>query len=256
MLDIRAFFDSRDHLLRFLEQNRGQTGSPADYHERRRRKTVSRDDLQGTPQARWFHPSSPTSTCTMSSTSGSRRSGAPERLRGTLSSCVTLTTQGGRGSVSTRPQGAPGSGARPASRQDAPHRVRPVATAHRRARSTGDLRFPSPEDEEPLRFGAQTDCRSGSHEPCGSRSDSAAVARRRHETAGEGGQRLAELSVPTSSRTLGGFVRRLEWIWLATLRRRSQRTRTTVTRLTALYWPPARVRHPWPNARFAVNHPR
>ena len=66
-------------------------------------------------------------------------------------------------------------------------------------------------------------------------------------------------AVPTSSRTLGGFVRRLEWIWLATLRRRSQRTRTTiaqVTRLTALYWPPARVRHPWPNARFAVNHPR
>ena len=66
-------------------------------------------------------------------------------------------------------------------------------------------------------------------------------------------------AVPTSSRTLGGFVRRLEWIWLATLRRRSQRTRTTiaqVTRLTALYWPPARVRHPWPNTRFAVNHPR
>ena len=48
-------------------------------------------------------------------------------------------------------------------------------------------------------------------------------------------------AVPTSSRTLCGFVRRLEWNWLATLRRRSQKTGTTmtdVTRLTALYWPP------------------
>ena len=66
-------------------------------------------------------------------------------------------------------------------------------------------------------------------------------------------------AVPTSSPTLGGFVRRLEWIRLKTLRRRSQKTRTTmadVTRLKALYWPPVRVRHPWPATRFAVNHPR
>ena len=66
-------------------------------------------------------------------------------------------------------------------------------------------------------------------------------------------------AVPTSSPTLGGFVRRLAWIWLTTLRRRSQKTRTTmadVTRLKALHWPPVRVRHPWPATRFAVNHPR
>ena len=66
-------------------------------------------------------------------------------------------------------------------------------------------------------------------------------------------------AVPTSSPTLGGFVRRLAWIWLKTLRRRSQKTGTTmadVTRLKALYWPPVRVRHPWPATRFAVNHPR
>ena len=66
-------------------------------------------------------------------------------------------------------------------------------------------------------------------------------------------------AVPTSSRTLRGFVRRLAWIWRHTLRRRSQRTRTTmdhVERLTATYWPPVKVRHPWPDARFAVNHPR
>ena len=66
-------------------------------------------------------------------------------------------------------------------------------------------------------------------------------------------------AVPTSSRALRGFVRRLAWIWLQTLRRRSQRTWTTmnhVVRLTATYWPSVKVRHPWPDARFAVNHPR
>ena len=55
------------------------------------------DEWQGRPagdlrKARWFLPSSPTFTCTMSSTSGSRRSGAPDRLRGTLSSFVTPMT--------------------------------------------------------------------------------------------------------------------------------------------------------------------
>lgn len=66
-------------------------------------------------------------------------------------------------------------------------------------------------------------------------------------------------AVPTSTRAIRGFVRRLAWIWLQTLRRRSQRTWTTmnhVVRLTATYWPSVTVRHPWPDARFAVNHPR
>lgn len=66
-------------------------------------------------------------------------------------------------------------------------------------------------------------------------------------------------AVPTSSRTLDGFVWRLEWIWLMTLRRRSQKTAATmavVRRLTARYWPPVRIRHPWPVQRFVVNHPR
>ena len=60
-------------------------------------------------------------------------------------------------------------------------------------------------------------------------------------------------AVPTGSPTLGGFVRRLEWIWLKTLRRRSQKTRTTmadVTRLTVLYWPPREGSAPL--ARHAV----
>ena len=66
-------------------------------------------------------------------------------------------------------------------------------------------------------------------------------------------------AVPTSARALRGFARRLLWIWLRTLRGRSQKDRTTiagVARLAALYWPPVKVRHPWPTERFAVSHPR
>ena len=66
-------------------------------------------------------------------------------------------------------------------------------------------------------------------------------------------------AVPTSAQAPRGFVRRLEWIWLTTLRRRSQKTRMTIVhvrRLAAIYWPLVRVRHPWPDTRFAVNHPR
>ncbi len=71
--------------------------------------------------------------------------------------------------------------------------------------------------------------------------------------------RLNYYAVPTSAQAPRGFVRRLEWIWLTTLRRRSQKTRMTIVhvrRLAAIYWPPVRVRHPWPDTRFAVNHPR
>ena len=66
-------------------------------------------------------------------------------------------------------------------------------------------------------------------------------------------------AVPTSGPTLRGFVRRLMWIWLHILRRRSQKDRmaiASIARLAAVYWPPVRIRHPWPTARFAVNHPR
>ena len=66
-------------------------------------------------------------------------------------------------------------------------------------------------------------------------------------------------AVPTSGPTLSGFVARLMWIWLPILRGRSQKDRTAIAniaRLAAVYWPPVRIRHPWPTARFAVNHPR
>ena len=90
---------------------------------------------------------------------------------------------------------------------------------------------------------------------------------RMHEDVHETAQWLGQVvngwlnyyAVPTSSPTLGEFAWRLKCLWLKTLRRRSQRTRMTLTdvmRLAALYWPPVRVRHPWPDTRFAVHHPR
>ena len=66
-------------------------------------------------------------------------------------------------------------------------------------------------------------------------------------------------AVPTSGPTLRGFVRRLMWIWLHILRRRSQKDRmaiASIARLAAVYWPSVRIRHPWPTTRFAVKHPR
>ena len=84
-----------------------------------------------------------------------------------------------------------------------------------------------------------------------------------HETARWLGQVvngwLNYFSVPTSSSAARGFVRRLSWIWVNVLRRRSQKDRTTIAdivRIAALHWPPVQVRHPWPTVRFAVKHPR
>ena len=84
-----------------------------------------------------------------------------------------------------------------------------------------------------------------------------------HETARWLGQVvngwLNYFAVPTSSSAARGFVRRLSWIWVNVLRRRSQKDRTTIAdivRIAALYWPLVQVRHPWPSERFAVKHPR
>ena len=66
-------------------------------------------------------------------------------------------------------------------------------------------------------------------------------------------------AVPTSAPCLKRFERILKWIWLRGLRRRSQRDRFSwqqLHKLTDRYWPRPAIRHPWPSARFAVNHPR
>jgi group II intron reverse transcriptase/maturase len=65
--------------------------------------------------------------------------------------------------------------------------------------------------------------------------------------------------VPTNCGSLQVFRQSVIKAWLWTLRRRSQRQRTTWTRMVGIadrWLPPARVLHPWPERRFAANHPR
>ncbi len=70
---------------------------------------------------------------------------------------------------------------------------------------------------------------------------------------------LRYYAVPTSSRSLQTFGHRLKRLWLRVLRRRSQKDRLPwgkVDLLAAVFWPPLRTVHPWPDRRFAGNHPR
>jgi RNA-directed DNA polymerase len=66
-------------------------------------------------------------------------------------------------------------------------------------------------------------------------------------------------AVPTNGRALATFRFHVIDLWRRTLRRRSQKDRTAWTRTTQLanaFLPKPRILHPWPDARFAVKHPR
>jgi RNA-directed DNA polymerase len=66
-------------------------------------------------------------------------------------------------------------------------------------------------------------------------------------------------AVPTNTRALSAFRRNVVRLWYRTLRRRSQKDHTSweqISRLAADWLPPPRILHPWPDARFAVTHPR
>ena len=93
------------------------------------------------------------------------------------------------------------------------------------------------------------------------------LRRRRHADVEETGRWLASVlrgwyayfAVPTSHPYLRRFARRLQREWLAILRRRSQKDRYSWEQLQQLcdaLWPKVQVKHPWPDARFAVNHRR
>jgi RNA-directed DNA polymerase len=93
------------------------------------------------------------------------------------------------------------------------------------------------------------------------------LQRRRHAPTDAQGQWLRQVvtgwlnyhAVPTNSAALAAFRYPVTRLWHRTLRRRSQRDRTTWQRMAALadrWLPSPRVRHPWPFVRFAVNHPR
>ena len=66
-------------------------------------------------------------------------------------------------------------------------------------------------------------------------------------------------AVPGSGRFIRAFHRRLQRLWMRALRRRSQRARFSwkrLERMTEILWPRASIRHPWPDQRFTVKHPR
>jgi group II intron reverse transcriptase/maturase len=90
---------------------------------------------------------------------------------------------------------------------------------------------------------------------------------RRHHTIPEQGRWLKQVitgffayhAVPTNGRTLASFRFRIIDLWRRSLKRRSQKDRTTwdgMTKLANDFLPKVRILPPWPEQRFAVKHPR
>src|SRR5712692_5071371 len=66
-------------------------------------------------------------------------------------------------------------------------------------------------------------------------------------------------AVPNNIQALAAFRRGIKWLWWRSLRRRSEKDRTTrsaINRLVARWLPKPGITHPWPEKRFAVTHPR
>ena len=93
------------------------------------------------------------------------------------------------------------------------------------------------------------------------------LRRNRHKPIAEQGRWLAQVvrgylayhAVPSNSRAITAFRRFVTRIWLRSLRRRGQKHRLTWVRMNRIakrWLPPARITHPYPEQRFAVNHPR
>jgi RNA-directed DNA polymerase len=93
------------------------------------------------------------------------------------------------------------------------------------------------------------------------------LRRRMHKPIPEQGDWLRQVvtgffnyhAVPTNDRALVVFRDHVEWLWQRSLRRRSQRDKTTWLRVKQLandWLPKPRTLHPWPEQRFAVKHPR
>jgi len=95
----------------------------------------------------------------------------------------------------------------------------------------------------------------------------AELKRRWHEPIPSQGQWLRQVvtgwynyhAVPINSAALSAFRFHVEGLWLAMLRRRSQKDRTTWEQMRGIanrWLPRPHILHPWPNVRFAVTHPR
>jgi RNA-directed DNA polymerase len=73
------------------------------------------------------------------------------------------------------------------------------------------------------------------------------------------GGHFAYFAVPTNIRALTAFRLCVTNLWRRTLERRGQRSRLVwekVERISDDWLPIPRILHPWPDQRFAVNHPR
>jgi RNA-directed DNA polymerase len=88
------------------------------------------------------------------------------------------------------------------------------------------------------------------------------LRRRWHQTIPEQGKwlrqvvsgHLAYFAVPTNSRAIEAFRHHVVDLWRSALKRRSQRDKTTWTRITRIsddWLPKPHILHPWPDARFA-----
>ena len=93
------------------------------------------------------------------------------------------------------------------------------------------------------------------------------LRRRWHHSIPEQGKWLRQVvigyfayhAVPTNSRRIAAFRFHVVNLWRQALKRRSQKDRTTwerITRIASDWLPTPRILHPWPEARFAVKHPR
>jgi group II intron reverse transcriptase/maturase len=93
------------------------------------------------------------------------------------------------------------------------------------------------------------------------------MRRRLHQRIAEQGRWLRSVvagyfayhAVPTNARAISAFRHHVIQMWLKSLRRRSQRHNMPWERMNRIIdaWiPPAVIRHPWPNQRFDVKHPR
>ncbi len=93
------------------------------------------------------------------------------------------------------------------------------------------------------------------------------LRRRWHQDVAEQGRWLGSVvrgffayhAVPTNSRALSAFRHHVVRLWCRALRRRSQKDRTSWTKMDRLadrWLPKPRISHPWPTQRFRVKHPR
>jgi hypothetical protein len=94
----------------------------------------------------------------------------------------------------------------------------------------------------------------------------AELMNRRHLPVPQQGRWLASVirgheayyAVPGNAEAAGAFRYYVTRHWRFALSRRSQRSRVTwerMSRLARRYLPTTRIRHPWPEARFAARYP-